>query len=415
MGPRTTLLPLATLVVGFSCGLAVSAIAGPGSFKRLAVFSKALSIIESRYIDEREPESLIYDAIGGLTQGLDDHSVFLDPSAYRELREVTRGEYSGIGVDVMRKDGALRIERVLPGSPAEEAGLQDGDVIVRVDDTQLAEVGASVLAELIRGDRGTQVLLGVLRPGVTDVLSFSVRRERIKTESVFVERLPRGVLKLRIARFQRDTYEEVLAALAAARSEGPGSVRGLILDLRDNPGGYLSEAVELANLWIDSGSLVSTMGRGAVGDADLATEKGTDLATPIAVIVDSGSASASEVLAGALRDHGRARVIGYPTYGKASVQQFFDLPDGSALKLTTARYLTPGGHRIHGSGITPDLGLGPRGASEPDIPLDDLPGYPLRSAAALKRAPEVAVALAWLEAPDRVDAWFGARKKARAE
>ena len=415
MSSRTSPLALATFVAGLSCGLAFSALAGPGSLGQFDVFSKAFSIIESRYVDQRESEDLIYDAIGGLTQGLDDHSVFLDPEAYRSLRDVTRGEYSGIGVDVLSEDGVIAIQRVLPGSPADKAGLAVGDKIVSVDDTQLKTVGAAALVERIRGERGTVVLVGVLRTGAVAVLRFSVRRDNIKTASVFADRLPHDVLRLRVERFQRDTYEEVQAALALAGGKDNLPVSGIILDLRANPGGYLSEAVELANLWISSGSLVSTVGRSPSADRDLATERGTDSNTPIAVLVDSRSASAAEVLAGALRDHGRARLIGYPTYGKASVQQFFDLPDGSALKLTTARYFTPAGHHIHGVGIAPDLLLGPRGSSQPDFGLDSLPGYSRGGSEQDQLDPEVGVALAWLSSPDRVDAWFGARAEASAE
>jgi len=415
MGSRTSSLPFATFLVGLSCGLAVSAIAGSIPDERLDVFARALAIIESRYVDERDPEVLIYDAIGGLTQGLDDHSVFLDPEAYRALRDTTRGEYSGIGVDVLIKEEAIEIRRVIPGSPAEEAGLLAGDMILRVDEAKLGELGASVLIERIRGDRGTVVSLAVRRAGTAAVLEFSVIRRQIKTPSVFAQRLPGGVLKLRIERFQRDTYEEVQGALSSAQGEGGPPLRGLILDLRANPGGYLSEAVEISNLWIASGSLVSTIGRSSAADRDLATSENTDRDTPIAVLVDSGSASASEVLAGALRDHGRARIIGYPTYGKASVQQSFDLPDGSALKLTTARYYTPRGDHIHGSGIAPDLALGPRGATQPDIALEGLPGYRSGSSGMAESSPEVEVALAWLEGPQRVDAWFGARGDAPGE
>ena len=407
-------LPIAAFLIGLSSGLAVSALAGSVPYERLDVFARALAIIEARYVDERDSGELIYDAIGGLTQGLDDHSVFLDPEAYKELREVTRGEYTGIGVDVLAKDGKIEVRRVLGNSPAQEAGLQAGDLIVRVDDTRIEEVGAAALQERIRGETGTIVVLGVQRSGHPEPLELSVQRGRIKTASVSTKRLGGDVLVLKIERFQRDTYEEVQAALLDSKQAGAAPIRGLVVDLRENPGGYLSEAVEISNLWIDSGALVSTIGRRSSSDRDLATSENTDVSTPMVVLIDTGSASASEVLAGALRDHGRARLVGYPTYGKGSVQQFFDLPDGSALKLTTARYYTPGGHHIHGSGISPDLKLGPRGAKEPELSLNELPGYAERMAGGEFEA-ELAVALAWLEAPGGVDAWFAARRQSSGE
>lgn len=413
MSPRSARLPLLTFLVGLSCGVAVSATAGSFPYERLDVFARALAIIEARYVDERDSETLIYDAIGGLTQGLDDHSVFLDPDAYKELREVTRGEYTGIGVDVVSKDNEIEVRRVLDRSPAMEAGLQAGDFIVGVDDVKVEEVGADALQGRIRGETGTIVLLTVRRPNQSELLELPVRRARIKTLSVHTQSLSQGVLLLQIARFQRDTFEEVTAALHAYEEEAGGPPSGLVLDLRGNPGGYLSEAVELSNLWIDSGALVSTIGRSSAADQDIATAANSDVSTPMVVLVDSGSASASEVLAGALGDHGRARLIGYPTYGKGSVQQFFDLPDGSALKITTARYYTPKGKHIHGSGLSPDLALGPRGATEPVLNLLGLPYFEEVSTAA--NSPELRVALAWLRAPGQVDAWFAARSNSSEE
>lgn len=409
---RLRLRSRAGLVAAFACGLltgaSLTAAASGYPFDKLRVFAEALARIDAYYVDERDPDELVYDAIGGLTQGLDDHSVFLDPEQYKEVREQTAGEYFGVGVSVENRDGRIFVLDALEGSPALQAGILAGDEIVAVDDLRVAEVGADAALARIRGEAGTVVVLAVKRDGQASPLEIPVRRDRIRTRSAFGDLLPGAVGRLRIERFQKGTSDEVRRELDRIGQEAKGPLRGLVLDMRGNPGGYLSQAVDVADLWIAEGAIVSTIDRRSSAQRDDAHAAGTDRTTPLAVLVDGGSASAAEVVAGALKDHHRGRLIGYTTYGKGSVQQFFDLSDGSALKLTTARYHTPAGTNIHGSGIAPDLALGPAGASEPAFDLGPLlDRHPIPQA--YWGDPALHVALAWLEAPAEVDAWFAAR------
>jgi carboxyl-terminal processing protease len=401
---------LAGFVAGVLTGAALTAAASSYSFDQLRVFTEALHRIDTFYVDERDPSDLLYDAIGGLTQGLDDHSVFLDPDAYRDMREQTTGEYFGVGVAVDIRDGRIFVDEPVEGSPAELAGVQPGDEIVAVDDALVAEVGTEKALALVRGDRGTVVVLTVVREGRDQPLDISVTRDRVRTRSVEYTLLPGGVGRIDIDRFQRQTYDETQRALTELEEEAGGRLDGIVLDLRGNPGGYLRQAVSIADLWVEGGTIVSTIDRSDEAQKDEAHRAGTDSRTPIAVLVDGGSASAAEIVAGALQDHGRGTLIGYTTYGKGSVQQFFDLSDGSALKLTTARYYTPNHHNIHGSGITPDLALGPRGADEPGRDLGPLlDEYPIPQE--LWGDPTLHVALAWLQDEAAVESWFAAPSK----
>ena len=394
---------LTTFGLGLLCGLGLSLLSGASPSGEFGVFARALDLIETEYIDERSYEELIYDAIGGLTQGLDDHSVFLDPEAYSALSETTRGEYSGVGLDARLADDHAEVVGMVPDAPAAKAGVEVGDRIVEVDGYGVSLGGVDGLVQRLRGPIGSVVKVGLLRRSSDETwqrLDLELRRAKVQVPSVFVEEQGDDLVSLKITRFQRDTRDELRSVLES-RAQPPG---GIVLDLRDNPGGYLSEAVKVADLWVREGVLVTTLDRGSRADHDRAKRFGTDAQTPIAVLINSGSASAAEIVAGALRDHSRARIIGYPSYGKGSVQRFFELGDGSALKLTTARYYTPSGEHFSGAGIEPEILLGPRGASAPGLELSELLG-PQAGA----DDPAMQVALAWLRRPDQVDAWFAAR------
>lgn len=362
---RTAPLLVATFAAGLLTGAALSASATGEPFERLRVFAEALSLIESRYVDEQSSDTLLYDAIGGLTQGLDDHSVFMDPERYRETREQTSGEYFGVGISVDSREGGIHVIQPMQGSPAEEAGLLPGDLIVAVDGVRIEAAGEDALLSKIKGRRGTIVVLTVRRG--EGELDFPVRRDQVRTRSVESRLLDDGYGWAKLSRFQRRTADELRRAITELEEQNRGPLTGLVLDLRGNPGGYLNQAVAVADLWLAEGVIVTTVGRDRPEPAGRARSGGTDLDLPLVVVVDGGSASAAEIVAGALQDHGRAKLVGYTTWGKGSVQQFFDLPDGSALKLTTARYFTPSGRSIHGSGIQPDLVLGERGMTHPDF------------------------------------------------
>lgn len=373
--PSKLPLALAAFVAGLLSGAALTAGAVTGiPFDRLEAFAHALSLIESRYVDERDADELLYDAIGGLTQGLDDHSVFLDPKRYAELLEQTSGEYFGVGIEVRVEGERVIIVRTLPRSPAEEAGVQAGDELRAIDGQPVSELGPDTALTRVRGPRGTIVVLTLAREGLDDPLDVSVERDQVRTVSVR-SRLLGDVVWLKVERFQRKTGAEVQQALAEARRTLGRPPTGLIVDMRGNPGGYLSQAVAVADLWLSDGRIVSTVDRGPDATIDRAHRAGADTETPIVVLVDGGSASAAEIVAGALQDQGRALLVGETTYGKGSVQQFFELSDGSALKLTTARYYTPSGRSIHGSGI------------EPDLPVDSEDGPDLAPLLAGREAP----------------------------
>jgi carboxyl-terminal processing protease len=355
---RRAVAGVSLFAAGVLTGAALTASAKEVPYDLLHVFSTALQRIEASYVTERPPEALIYDAIGGLTQGLDDHSVFLSPDEYKDLLEQTRGEYYGVGISVESREERVFILTPVEGSPADQAGLMAGDEILAVDGMRVTEAGDDAVLAQIRGKRGTAVLITVLRDGVEQALDIRVLRDRVRTRSVEHKLLPDGTAWIKIKRFQSHTADEVKRSLAELKEERGDSLDGFVVDLRNNPGGYLSQAVAVADLWVAGGAIVSTVGRRTTEGEEVARSRGTDKKTPITVLVNSDSASAAEILAGALQDHGRAQLVGYTTYGKGSVQQFFDLPDGSALKLTTAHYLTPSGSFIHGSGIRPDVVLG---------------------------------------------------------
>ncbi len=366
------LRPLAAAVggwiAGLLCGASLAAYGSVIPFDRLTVFAEALSIIEGKYVDERDPDELVYDAIGGLTQGLDDHSVFLDPKQAQDLKEQTTGEYTGVGVSIDVRAGRVFVGAILDGSPAEGSLLQAGDEIVAVDGLRVSVAGPDPVTDRIKGDAGSAVILTVIHPAAKEECDIQIQRDQVRARSVEAKRINDHAGLLRIDRFLPHTGDEVKRALAGLQGSG-GKIDGLVIDLRGNPGGYLSQAVAVADLWIAEGPIVWTLDRGAPARKDDARGPGTDEHTRLVVLVDSESASAAEIVAGALQDTGRATLVGYTTYGKGSVQQFFDLEDGSALKITVARYLTPAKRSIHGSGIDPDLVLGEKGS---EVPQRDL-------------------------------------------
>jgi carboxyl-terminal processing protease len=364
---------VAVYVAGLISGAAISvgAVSVTYPFERLEVFAEALSIIHSRYVDERDADQLVYDAIGGLTQGLDDHSIFMGPDEYREMKEQTSGQYFGIGIAVEPRQGRLFVLRLIEGSPAKEVGILVGDEILAVDGKTLVELGPDVALARITGRRGSQVVLLFSREGLAGSIEFAVLRDQVRTSSVESAWLGDGIAWLRVERFQRRTVDEVRRELRGlATNEVP--LRGLVVDLRNNPGGYLSQAVAVADLWLADGSIVSTIDRTEGTQRDMAREPGSDRVTQLVVLIDGRTASAAEIVAGALQDRGRAQVIGSTSYGKGSVQQFFDLSDGSALKLTTARYYTPSGESIQGAGVRPDIALDGELSAEARSSLDAL-------------------------------------------
>lgn len=335
--------------------------------------------VKQAYVEPVEDTRLMQSAIRGLLLDLDPHSVYLPKADADEFDEQAQGRYDGIGVEIFRQpDGFLRVIAPIDDTPAMKAGIKAGDLIVAVDGKPLrAEDGED--NEPLRGPPGSKVVLTVVREGATKPLEISVQRETIRVASVKSRLLEPGYGYVRIASFQADTAADFERQLGLLKEQAGGRLRGLVIDLRSNPGGLLTAAVQIADDLLDSGKIVSTRGRIPISDAEFGATPGDRLdGTPVAVLVDAGSASASEVLAGALRDNGRARVVGSRTFGKGSVQTVLPLDNGDSVKLTTARYYTPSGKSIQALGIVPDVVFKPgkdSADSRPDYTEASLPGH----------------------------------------
>ena len=330
--------------------------------------------IRQAYVDPVDDRALMDSAVRGLLLDLDPHSAYLRKADAEQFDEQTRGAYDGVGVELQQlPDGALRVIAPLDDSPAERAGLRSGDRIVAIDGKPLTAGDGDASAPL-RGKAGSRVVVTVQREGRADRFDLALVRETIRTASVRSRMLAPGFGYIRIASFQAATAADFTKQLDALQDKAP--LRGLVLDLRSNPGGLLVGAVQIADELLDKGGIVSTKGRALIGDTRFDATAGDRLkGAPVVVLVDAGSASASEVLAGALRDNKRARVVGSRTFGKGSVQTLLPLDNGDSVKLTTARYYTPSGQSIQALGIVPDLVLrpaegerGPRVAREAVLP-----------------------------------------------
>jgi len=314
--------------------------------------------IKQAYVEPVDNAKLMQSAIRGLLFDLDPHSVYLERSASEDFTDAARGAYEGIGVELQRQpDGSLRIIAAIDDTPAARAGLRGGDVIIAIDG-QPFDPSEGDTSTPLRGPAGSKVTLTVLREGRDQPFDVTVTRETIRIASVRSRMLEPGYGYIRVSAFQADTAAEFERQLEALRSQAGGALRGLVIDVRSNPGGLLTSAVQIADSLLERGKIVSTRGRIPISDAEFGATPGDRLGgAPVVVLVDAGSASASEVLAGALRDNGRARVVGSRTFGKGSVQTLLPLDNGDSVKLTTARYYTPNGKSIQALGIIPDVAL----------------------------------------------------------
>ncbi len=336
--------------------------------------------IRAGYVDPVDDRELMDAAIRGLLLDLDPHSAYLEKDAAEAFSEGTTGAYDGIGVEVMQlPDGKVRVIAPIDDTPAAKAGIRAGDVIVSVDGRDLTPADAEGAGPL-RGPPGSSVVLGVVREGEAQPLQITVQRETIRVASVRGRMLEPGYGYIRISAFQVETGEDFSRTVQRLQDEAGGRLRGLVIDLRSNPGGLLTAAVRVADDLLDKGRIVSTRGRIDANDTEFNATPGDLLdGAPVVVLVDAGSASASEVLAGALRDHGRARIVGSRSFGKGSVQTLLPLGNGDAVKLTTARYYTPSGRSIQARGIDPDVVLKPEGddgqAAAPRQTEAALPGH----------------------------------------
>jgi carboxyl-terminal processing protease len=325
------------------------------TYEELKIFSDILDIVEKNYVEPVDSQKLIRGAINGMLKSLDPHSSFLLPSAYKELRIDTKGEFSGIGIVITMQEHRLTVISPIEGSPAYEAGVKAGDLIVKVDGENTKDMKLWEAVKKMRGKKGTTVVITVEREGAAEPIDFTIVRDVIPLQSVRAFTLKPGYGYLRITNFRDRTYDDVLAALSVLESEET-PLKGLVFDLRDNPGGLLEQAVKIADIFLEEGRIVSIKGRvGSHSKVYSAHANEEKHSYPIVLLINEGSASASEIVAGALQDHGRALTLGTTSFGKGSVQAVEPLRDGSGLKLTIARYYTPNGHTIQAQGIKPDV------------------------------------------------------------
>jgi len=324
----------------------------------LRTFAEVFGRIKGEYVEPVDDEKLLKSAIRGMLSGLDPHSTYLDREAYRDLQVGTSGEFGGLGIEVGMENGFVKVIAPIDDTPAQRAGIKTGDLIIRIDDKPVKGMSLNDAVNTMRGKPGTRIILTILREGMSRPFNLGLERGIIQVASVKSRTLEPGYGYVRISHFQSRTTEDLLSALNALEKENTGRLKGLVLDLRNNPGGVLNSAVGVSDAFLGGGIIVYTKGRGE--DSELQFKAGPDdvlKGVPIVVLVNGGSASASEIVAGALRDHKRAIIMGYPTFGKGSVQTIVPIDDATALKLTTARYYTPSGHSIQAHGIEPDIEL----------------------------------------------------------
>jgi carboxyl-terminal processing protease len=400
---RTLIALFTGAIFGFSAALAGGVLAeGPNAqdsqagnnalpWQEARLFAEVYEHVKHDYVDGISDRKLMDAAIRGMVSSLDPHSAYLDSEEFEETRLSTMGSYPGVGIEVAADRSAVKILHAIQGSPADQAGLRAGDEIVAIDGR---EVGSDVSGaiEHMRGASGSTVTLTIHRAGTAGLLNFAMRRANVAVHSVSFQSLAPGYGYVRIEDFSDTTPDEVNAAVSKLQSDNPGGLRGLVLDLRDNPGGVLESGVAVADDFLNSGVILTAEGRTPDARFEMDATPGDLMnGSPIVVLVNSGTASAAEIVSAALKDHGRALLIGHKTYGKGTVQTVIPLQYGGAVKLTTSRYFTPSGGSVQGKGIVPDIVEDGREHQPADVmSAKDAP--PLQS-----RDPEVRLGLSTLQ------------------
>jgi carboxyl-terminal processing protease len=324
------------------------------AYENLKTFTEVLSHIESNYVEETDPEKLIHGAIRGMLRTLDPHSSFMPPDMYREMQVETEGRFGGLGIEITLRDDILTVVAPIEGTPAYRAGVQAGDQIVKIEGESTKDITLIDAVKKLRGPEGTSVTIGIFRKGFTEPQDFTLTRAVIQIKSVRWKKLPDDIGYVKLRSFQKSTSDELEAALQDLEEQ---HIRALVLDLRNNPGGLLEQAIAVSDEFIESGKLI-VFTKGRLAGQNMKGYSKNDrahLEFPMVILLNGGSASASEIVAGALQDMGRATVVGTQSFGKGSVQTIIPLSDGSGLRLTTAKYYTPSGREINGKGITPDV------------------------------------------------------------
>jgi carboxyl-terminal processing protease len=356
---KLALLVLLVFVLGITIGMGrshkVSALSNT-IYEDLKGFTDVLGIIQKEYVEETQPKELVYGAIKGMLETLDPHSAFMPPESFKEMQEETKGRFEGIGIEITVREGVLTVVSPIEGTPAFKAGLQAGDQIVRIEGEPTKNMTLMDAVKRLRGPKGSKVTISIMREGFAKPQDFALVRDVIPMRSVRSELKDKYYGYIRLSQFQEKTTGEFEKAMRALTEESKGTLKGLVLDLRNNPGGLLDQAVKISDEFIDSGLIVSVQGRKEDQKMRFnAHPEGTLPQYPLVVLVNEGSASASEIVAGAIQDHNRGVILGTQTFGKGSVQTIFPLRDGAGLRLTTARYYTPKGRSIQAKGIIPDV------------------------------------------------------------
>jgi len=361
---KTVLVLVFGIFVGVSVSLTSSVLAEKKEaeesaglpLNELRNFSDIFARIKSDYVEEIDDKTLLENAIRGMLTGLDPHSTYLNNDEYKELKIGTTGKFGGLGIQVGMEDGFVKVISPIDDTPAYRAGLEAGDLIIRLDDKSVKGMTLNDAVKIMRGDPGTDIKLTVIREGADKPLPFTVTRDIISVKSVKSRILEPDYGYIRISNFQSKTARDLVSELSKLKKENDNELKGLVLDLRNNPGGVLSAAADVSDAFLDEGKLVYTQGRIENSDFEFNAKPGDIMnGSPIVVLINGGSASASEIVAGALQDHNRAVILGSKSFGKGSVQTIQELRSGGAVKITTARYFTPKGRSIQGDGITPDI------------------------------------------------------------
>ncbi len=348
------LIMCGALVLGLMIGKGVEKTGyASESYEELKIFAEVLTQVKKHYVEEVQTNDLVYGAVRGMLKTLDPHSAYMTPEMYKEMKVETKGEFEGLGIQIGIKDHHVTVIAPIEGTPAHAAGVESGDVILKVDETPTKDLTLMEAVQRMRGPKGTAVTLTVEREGASDTLSFTLIRDTIKIRSVRSRTLDDRIGYVRISQFQESTPKDLGRELVKLQDEG---TQGLILDLRNNPGGLLSAAVGVSEQFLPRDTLVvSVKGRDGRKDEYRANPPLDAREHPMIVLVNQGSASASEIVAAAMQDWGKAVILGKTTFGKGSVQTILPLSDGSGLRLTTAKYYTPSGESIHSVGVKPDI------------------------------------------------------------
>ena len=324
-------------------------------YENIETFTSILSIVKKNYVDDVNSKDLITGAINGMLSSLDPHSAFLTPDLYKDLQMDTQGRFGGLGIEITVRNGVLTVVSPIEDTPAYKAGVKAGDQIIKIEDEFTKDMTLVDAVKKMRGNRGTKITISIKREGISELLNFDLVRDTIRVQSVRSRVLEEGYGYVRLAQFQERTDRDLQRALEKLKEE-KGGLKGLVLDMRNNPGGLLTQAVRVSDMFLESGMIVYTDGRlESQKQKYFAHKDGTWSNFPVVVLINGGSASASEIVAGALQDHKRAVILGTKSFGKGSVQTILPLDDNSALRLTTARYFTPKGRSIQATGIVPDI------------------------------------------------------------